>query len=78
MFALKGGFAMELRLLSRARATKDVDLACTMRLNGSEEDTVLEQLRKLASRNLNDYFEFEIGPGKQELAGHSMVGRAIS
>jgi predicted nucleotidyltransferase component of viral defense system len=62
-FFLKGGYAMELRL-STARATKDIDLTCLERVKGKEDLIsliILEELRELASKNLNDFFVYQIG-----------------
>lgn len=68
-FVLKGGYAMELRL-SSARATKDIDLTCLHRVDGS--DTAIgaiigQELRELAKEDLNDYFTFEIGKPRMDL-----------
>lgn len=52
---LKGGFALELRL-TRARATKDVDL----RMMGTSEDILL-RLQAAGRLDLGDYMDFQIG-----------------
>lgn len=52
---LKGGFALELRLGSRARSTRDVDLDWL--LGG---DDVGALLRQAAALGLDDYFDFTI------------------
>jgi hypothetical protein len=54
-WALKGGFALELRLGDRARTTKDIDLVLRTGNN------VTSVLRAVAGINLNDWFEFEVG-----------------
>jgi len=64
-WALKGGYALELRFAS-ARATRDVDLTLahprTLPLPGSPVDErLLEELRQRATRNLADFFAFLIG-----------------
>lgn len=53
---LKGGLVLELRL-SRARATKDIDL----RLIG-ESERVLDRLQEAARADLGDLLTFEVGP----------------
>jgi hypothetical protein len=52
---LKGGFALQLRLGTQARTTKDVDLL--MRL---EPQGVQEALVGAAGRDLGDWFQFDI------------------
>jgi predicted nucleotidyltransferase component of viral defense system len=54
-WVLKGGFALELRLGSRARSTRDVDLDWLL-----GEDDVGELLRQAAALELDDYFDFTI------------------
>ena len=54
-WALKGGFALELRLGARARATRDVDLDWT----GSIHEAT-EALVSAAALDLGDYFEFQV------------------
>lgn len=52
---LKGGFALELRLRDRARATKDVDLE--WQANGDE---LLDALIDAAEHDAGDYFTFQV------------------
>ena len=55
-WALKGGYAMELRIQS-ARATKDIDL--TVRLAGSADvanEALLQKLQESAAVNIGDFF----------------------
>jgi predicted nucleotidyltransferase component of viral defense system len=52
---LKGGFALELRLPVRARATKDIDLDWDL-----DEDQVVEALLLAAQCDLRDFFEFRL------------------
>jgi len=62
-FFLKGGYAMELRL-SNARATKDIDLTYLERLKAEESsvsDLILENLRIIARKDLNDFFTYQVG-----------------
>lgn len=54
-WALKGGFALELRLADRARTTMDVDLAWS----GDESD-LLDTLIDAATRDLGDFFSLTI------------------
>jgi hypothetical protein len=54
-WALKGGFALELRLGNKARTTKDIDLVLRSASN------VTRVLRSVATIDLKDWFEFEIG-----------------
>lgn len=64
---LKGGFALELRLRDRARATKDVDLE--WQTNGEE---LLDALIDAAEHDAGDYFTFQIeraGPPPERLGG---------
>lgn len=62
-FFLKGGYAMELRIMD-ARATKDMDLTHCKRIHDSKEplsDLILQELQVLARINLNDHFNYLIG-----------------
>lgn len=52
---LKGGFALELRLAQRARATKDIDVDWDL-----NEDEVTEALLQAARLDLGDFFEFRL------------------
>lgn len=54
-WALKGGFALELRLGDKARTTKDIDLVLL------SDNNVTDLLREVARIDLNDWFEFEVG-----------------
>ncbi len=68
-FYLKGGYAMELRL-SSARATKDIDLTCLERASGNDDllnQIILEELRELARKDLNDFFIYQIGTPQADL-----------
>jgi predicted nucleotidyltransferase component of viral defense system len=64
---LKGGFALDLRLAERARATKDVDLDWQ-----AGETELLDTLLEAAERDTGDFFSFTIertGPPRDRLAG---------
>lgn len=54
-WVLKGGFALDLRLGSRARTTQDIDLAWL-----TDVDTAEETLLTGALHDLGDYFAFRI------------------
>jgi Nucleotidyl transferase AbiEii toxin, Type IV TA system len=55
---IKGGLALEWRFGDRARTTMDIDAALTEQMSA---DRLLDELRKAASRDLHDWFEFEVG-----------------
>jgi hypothetical protein len=55
---IKGGFAIQLRLVDRARTTKDIDL---LALADSVE--VLGMLRHAGTYDLGDWFRFEVEQG---------------
>jgi hypothetical protein len=62
-WALKGGYAMELRL-AIARATRDIDLTLIQIIAGDEKDRIdriLEMLQAAAAIDLGDAFAFLIG-----------------
>jgi predicted nucleotidyltransferase component of viral defense system len=70
---LKGGYSLELRFHPQARTTRDVDLAIEEvvppdRLKQRLSE-VHEQLQVAAAAVMKDYFEFEIGPAKDEIQG---------
>ncbi|MES2273778.1 MAG: nucleotidyl transferase AbiEii/AbiGii toxin family protein [Chlamydiota bacterium] len=68
-FFLKGGYAMELRV-TRARATKDMDLTCLKRGNNAKEpisELILQELQLLARVNLNDHFIYQIGQPQSDI-----------
>ncbi|MCP2253641.1 Nucleotidyl transferase AbiEii toxin, Type IV TA system [Prauserella aidingensis] len=54
-WALKGGFALDLRLNDRARSTKDVDLACWV-----DGEDLLEVLIDAAGEDRGDFFGFAV------------------
>jgi hypothetical protein len=72
-WVLKGGYAMELRIRS-ARTTKDIDLTLhdgTRLAKDTEERRrqVRAMLQDSAAIQLNDYFEFLVGEGREDLDG---------
>lgn len=70
---LKGGMAIELRL-SRARATKDLDL----RMAGDPGD-VLEHLREAGRLDLHDHLSFEVraDPRNPEIEAEGMIYQGL-
>jgi hypothetical protein len=54
-WVLKGGFAIQLRLVDKARTTKDIDLLAL-----AERPEVLVFLRKAGGFDLEDWFGFEV------------------
>jgi hypothetical protein len=64
IWVLKGGYALEMRLGARARATKDIDAALRIAL-----DEASEFLAAAASADLGDWFEFEVGRPDQAATG---------
>jgi len=52
---LKGGFALDLRLAARARATKDIDIEWR-----AEEGELLDSLVDAADHDADDFFVFSI------------------
>lgn len=64
---LKGGFALDLRLIDRARATKDIDLDWRDR-----QDQLLDTLLDAADHDHGDFFTFRIeraGSPEDQLGG---------
>jgi len=54
-WALKGGFALQLRMPDRARTTRDIDLAWQV-----QEDELLERLIEVTIEDLGDFFSFRV------------------
>lgn len=65
-WVVKGGFALQLRLGTRARTTKDIDVSMTNRWTG-EETTA--HIRAVASLVLGEWFEFEVGEPAEGATG---------
>ena len=59
---LKGGFAIQLRLMNKARTTKDIDLLILDR-----EKEILPSLRGAGSLNLGDWFWFDIEQNEDQV-----------
>ncbi len=69
---LKGGYACELRLLGKARGTRDIDLAIPLPAqvaapDAAQLEAIRERLQEEAERDLEDWFEFRIGPAMSDL-----------
>lgn len=63
LWSLKGGYAMELRLMM-ARTTRDIDLTLRRQIAGDEKtrsNRILTLLQTAASVDLGDFFTFLIG-----------------
>jgi hypothetical protein len=65
---LKGGVAMQLRLGSLARTTKDIDLLPALRLTAA-----YQMLVQVARLDLGDWFEFTVIAHLAPAAGHEIV-----
>jgi hypothetical protein len=68
-FYLKGGYAMELRI-AHARATKDIDMTFARRVKKDSEFVsmlILNDLRNLAQKDLEDHFIYHIGEAQIDL-----------
>lgn len=80
-WALKGGYAMELRFKS-ARSTIDIDLTVQRVVEAIEgEDAVRairEMLQNAADVSLNDWFEYTIGPPVMDLTAAPYGGARYS
>lgn len=69
-WVLKGGYALELRLSSHARATRDLDL----NIPPPPLDDLLEELQRAAEIDLADFFSFRVRQAKGELIGPPLGG----
>jgi len=58
-WVLKGGFAIDLRLVNKARTTKDIDVLALM-----ASADILSSLRSAGALDLGDWFLFEVQPGE--------------
>ena len=80
-WALKGGYALELRFKS-ARSTIDIDLTVQRvegAAGGDEADLAIrEMLQTSASVSLDDWFEFVIGPPMMDLTAAPYGGARYS
>ena len=77
-WALKGGYAMELRLKA-SRSTIDIDLTLQrvpagMTESGETNRHVREMLQRAASNNLSDWFEYTIGLPSMDLTAATYGG----
>ncbi|WP_102124645.1 nucleotidyl transferase AbiEii/AbiGii toxin family protein [Deinococcus planocerae] len=62
-WVLKGGYALELRLGGRARATKDLDF------HASGDTELLDTLQEAAEADLDDHFRFVVQPPERGTLG---------
>lgn len=69
-WTIKGGYALELRLGDKARATKDIDL----NLPPPPAEDLLDELQEAAELDLGDYFIFRVGRPKPQAAGAPLGG----
>jgi hypothetical protein len=60
-WVVKGGLALQLRLGGRARTTMDIDLLAL-----SPPAEITRQLREASSRDINDWFTFEVSDPAQD------------
>lgn len=58
---LKGGFAIQLRLVDKARTTKDIDLLALVELSD-----ILAVLRNAGAFDLEDWFRFEVEQSRDQ------------
>ncbi|HBA86331.1 MAG TPA: nucleotidyl transferase AbiEii/AbiGii toxin family protein [Verrucomicrobia bacterium] len=65
-WALKGGYAMELRLHA-TRTTKDIDLTWRGRMERQDPEFLRQALQDAAEADMNDYFSFSIGSAIMDL-----------
>ena len=65
---LKGGYALELRFQSLARATRDIDFVIK-KMKEPTKEKIQELLKAECSKKLEDWFVFEIGPAMMDLDG---------
>jgi hypothetical protein len=72
---VKDGFALQLRLGTRARTTKDIDVSATNRWT---LDETTAHLRAVASLVLGDWFEFEVGEPTEAPTGAPEQGMRFS
>ncbi len=73
-WALKGGYALELRLAGRARTTVDIDLNVPPPPVGN----LLSVLQEAAERDLQDFFGFTLQKVKHELQGPPLGGERFN
>lgn len=80
-WALKGGYALELRFKS-ARSTIDIDLTVQRVVEAAEGDNeirvIREMLQSVADVSLDDWFEYTIGPPVMDLTAAPYGGARYS
>jgi len=65
---LKGGYALELRFQSVARATRDIDFVLR-KMKEPTKEKIQDLLQEECSKKLDDWFVFEIGAPMMDLEG---------
>jgi predicted nucleotidyltransferase component of viral defense system len=73
-FILKGGYAMELRLRHRARFSRDLDLCARHEKAASSAEEIQSRLQDPISKELGDWFAFQIGESTMDLEGAPDAG----
>ncbi len=69
-WALKGGYALEIRLGARSRSTKDIDL----NVPPPPMEDLLDELQEAAELDLGDFFIFRVGRPRRQHAGAPLGG----
>ncbi len=72
-FAAKGGFALDLRLEGRFRATRDLDLSAEPDL-GAEVDAISDEIEAGCAIDLEDGFEFQLEGEPRPLSEEGEAG----
>jgi len=73
-FILKGGYAMELRLRHRARFSRDLDLTTRHEKGKSSAAGLQGKLQEPITKDLADWFVFQIGESTMDLEGAPYAG----
>lgn len=82
VWLLKGGFAFELRLGGRARATRDLDLAISSPAQLAPPDErqvagIIERLQQIVDRDLGDWFLFRLSEPIKDLTAPPYGGGKV-
>ena len=72
VWVLKGGLALQLRLGSRARTTKDIDVLLTIPYDGL--DLVHQRLVRASRTDPGDWFRFEVERPEGDIPEHPIGG----
>jgi predicted nucleotidyltransferase component of viral defense system len=57
---VKGGYALDIRMPTAARRTKDLDLSIPPQLGAADQDAAVDRFRKAITLDLDDWFTFRI------------------